>query len=83
MIDMLCVTMCMQVQFYHEKLHSLDVKVDSGLSPSTLTHRCVFVCVCVCGGGVALFPGDDVLQNAECSMLDHVKCYCTIYSMVK
>ena len=53
MIDMLCVTMCMQVQFYHEKSHSLDVKVDSGLSPSTLTHRCVFVCVCVCvfGGG--------------------------------
>ena len=42
MINVLCVTMCMQVQF-----PSFDVKVDSWLSPSTLTHRCVCVCVCV------------------------------------
>ena len=49
MINVLCVTMRMQVQFYHQKFPSFDVKVDSWLSPSTLTHRCVCVCcVCVC-----------------------------------
>ena len=44
----MCCLLCMQVQFLCEKFSSLDIKVDSGLSPSTIDIGCVCVCVCVC-----------------------------------
>ena len=47
----MCCLLCMQVQFLCEEFSSLDIKVDSGLSPSTIDIGCVCVCVFVCKYG--------------------------------